>query len=232
MVLADSRFHQSMEQKPSVMADILRFLGQLLAPSVLLMAAMVMAFMARGDAVPLLGILSFNGMSPDAGSWFTMGHVWIFALFMLVNLSGRRDGAAVATGSLVVAAVGAAGVWAYATYGAAHVVLSADAIAALGNQTMVLAVALSVIVGLLVDIVVFDLVRGRPWWKAPLMAPLFGGAAFVVLFHALAGNALAGAYMDRVTTHMVLVVAATLLMVLVYHLLRSVIRPRAGYGGA
>lgn len=232
MVMADSRFHQSVEKKPSVLADIARFVGHLIVPTVLLVAACVAAFLDRETPVSLLGALSVVGLRVDAGTWFTMGHVWIFALFLVVNLTSRRHGAGVVFGAVFAAAALLGSVSAYACYGDAHVVLPADVIAALSNQTMILAVALSVITGLLVAVVLFDLVRGRPWWKAPLLAPLVGGGVFAALFHALAGTALEGAYGDRLATHMGIVVMATLLMLVIYHALRSIIRPAAGYGGA
>lgn len=232
MVMAEGRFHESMDQKPSVMAEFMRFLGYLMLPTVLLVAAAVAGFLDRSTPVSLFGSLSFTGLRFDPGPWFSMGHVWVFALFMVVNLTGRRHGASVAFAAVAAAGALLALVWAYAAYGDAHIVMPADMIAALTNQTMVLAVALSVMVGLLVNIVVFDLVRGRPWWKAPLLAPLFGGAAMVALFHGLAGDALAGTYADKVVSHFVIVVLATLLMLVVYHALRSIIQPRSGYGGA
>ena len=232
MVMAEGRFHQSMDQKPSAMAEFLRFLGYLMMPTVLLLAAAVAGFLDRETPVSLLGSFSLVGLHFEPGSWFTLGHMWVFALFMIVNLTGRRYGASVASGSVALTGALLALAWGYAVFGDAHVIVPADMIAALSNQTMVLAVALSVAVGLLVNIVVFDLVRGRPWWKAPLLAPLFGGTAMVALFHALAGGMLAGSYADRVIPHLMVVVLATLAMLAAYHALRSVIQPRSGYGGA
>lgn len=232
MVMAEGRFHQSMDQKPSAMAEFARFLGSLMIPTVLLLAAAVAGFLDRDAPVSLVGSLSFTGLQFDPGNWFTLGHVWIFALFMVVNLTGRRHGASVTIASILAAAVILALIWAYAVFGDAHVVMPADMIAALGDQTIVLAVALSVSAGLLVNTVVFDLVRGRPWWKAPLLAPLFGGAVMVALFHALADSVLAGSFSDRAVAHFAIVVFATLFMLAVYHALRSIIRPRSGYGGA
>jgi|GEM_PF-3759760 len=231
MVMAEGRFHQSMDQKPSAMAEFARFLGYLIVPVLLLAGAMVGGFLDRAEPVSLLGALPLPRPVFEPGSWFTMGHVWVFGLFLIVNLTGRRHGAAVAFSALVLAGLGAALVWAYATYGDAHVLLPAEVIAALTDRTMVLAVALSVGIGLILNIVVFDLVRGRPWWKAPLLAPLFGGAAYAALFHLLASS-LGGSYMERLVPHLIVVVLATLLMLVVYHALRSFIRPRAGYGGA
>ncbi|MGD1932930.1 MAG: hypothetical protein ACFB0Z_00215 [Candidatus Phaeomarinobacter sp.] len=201
-------------------------------PTTLLLAAVVAGFLDRETPVSLLGSLSVTGLQFDPGNWFTLGHVWVFALFMIVNLTGRRHGASVATASVALAGALLGLVWGYAVFGDAHVVMPADMIVALGNQTMVLAVTLSVALGLLLNIVVFDLVRGRPWWKAPLLAPLFGGAAMVALFHALADSVLTGSYADRLVSHLAVVALATLLMVVVYHALRSVIQPRSGYGGA
>ncbi len=232
MVMAEGRFHQSMDQKPSAMAEFARFLGSLMIPTVLLLAAAVAGFLDRDTPVSLIGSLEAIGLQFDPGSWFTLGHLWVFSLFLLVNLIGRRHGASVTFASILAAACILAGVWAYAVLGDAHVVMPADMIAALSERTMVLAVALSVSVGLLVNTIVFDLVRGRPWWKAPLLAPLFGGAVMVVLFHALAGGALAGDFSDRAAAHFGIVVFATLFMLVVYHALRAIIQPRSGYGGA
>lgn len=232
MVMADSRFHQSMDHKPSVLAGALRFLGQLIVPALLLVAVAAFAFLDRGAPVSLIGATQVTGLSIDPGAWFTMAHVWVFALFLIVNLTGRRYGLPVAIGSLVLATGLIGGVWAYATYGDAHAVLPPQVLAAMSDPGLCLAVALSIVTGLLIDVVVFDLVRGRPWWKAPLLAPLFGGIAYAALFHGLAHDSLGGSFSDRFVTHLALVAFATLVMLVIYHVMRRMVPPAAGYGGA
>ncbi len=232
MVMAEGRIRHPMDERESRMSGVGRYLGRILVPGLALFAAAAAGFVSRGDEVPLFGALGVAGVQFDPGAWFTMGHIWILALFLILNLTGRRYGAGVAFGALMLAAAGCAGIWAYATFGAAQVIMPEAMIAALGDDRMVLAVSLSVLIGLLVDNVVFDLVRGRPWWKAPLLAPLFGGAVYVMLFHGLAGPLLGETWSERVVVHMGVFAVAVLLMVLVYHLLRPVIRPLPGYGGA
>lgn len=237
MVMVDGRLDEAQytrpqEQTAGIMAGFLRFLRQIMVPTLVLCGLAVMAFVERSQPVSLLGVLSFSDASVDPGPWFTMGHIWLLAMFGIVNLTSRRYGAGAATGSVILTAAVLGGVWAYAAYGAAHVVLSEEMIGALVVQPMAYAMALSLVTGLLVAVVVFDLVRGRPWWKAPLLAPLIGGAVFVGLFHTLGDTALTGTFVERAVVHFAVVTFATLVMLVIYHMLRSLIPPAPGYGGA
>ena len=232
MVMADSRFHQSMDHKPSILAAVFRFLGQLVLPGLAFLVVAVLAFLDRDAPVSLIGAARVTGVDLTPGGWFTMAHVWILALFLVANLTGRRYGLPVTLGSLALATGLIAGFWAYATYGEAHVILPAPVLAAVSDTSLCIAVVLSVLTGLLINVVVFDLVRGRPWWKAPLLAPLFGGIAFAALFHGLANDTLGGDFGERFVAHLGIVAFATLVMLVIYHALRGMIPPAAGYGGA
>lgn len=246
MVMAEGRFHGSGGTGPGIspghgagggvrggaVSGVLRGFGRAVLPALALLAAAAAGFAARNEPLSLFNLLSMAGLDVAARSWFTMGQVWVLVLFLIVNLTGRRFGAGVTAGAVALAFAIAGGVWAYAAYGAAHVVMPEPVIRALTAQPMVLALFVSLGAGLLIDIVIFDLVRGRPWWKAPLVAPFIGAAAYALLFHALAGPVLTGGYLDRVSAHLALLVPATLLMLLIYHLFRPVIRPLPGYGGA
>lgn len=232
MVMADGRFHSHAERRDSRMAAAGRALSRMIAPGLVLLAVAAAGVAARGEPVSLFGAFAFAGLAFDPGAWFTLAQVWVFALFLAVNLIGRRYGAGVTTGAATLAFAVAGGIWAWAAFGSAHVILSAELIAALTAQPVVMAVFLSLGAGLLIAIVVFDLVRGRPWWKAPLLAPLLGGAAYVALFHALAAPVVDGTYGERVVTHMTIFAAAVLAMLVIYHVLRPAIRPLPGYGGA
>lgn len=232
MVMADGRFHPQADRREGRMAAAGRAVSRMIVPGLGLLAVAGAAFAWRGEPVSAFGALGFAGLAFDPGAWFTMAQVWVFGLFLGVTLIGRRYGAGTATGAAAFAFALCGAVWAYAAYGAAHTVLPPDTIAALTAQPMALAVAIGLAAGLLIAIVVFDLVRGRPWWKAPLFGPLLGGAAYAALFHALAAPVLDGGYGERVMTHMAIFAAAVLVMLVIYHVLRPVIRPLPGYGGA
>lgn len=184
----------------------------------------------QGSSVP---ITRFDQFGPEEwyrnpGHWLTWGHVVLPGMFFVLNLTNRRYGPALTLGAVAAswALAGGVLVWALSTYGTGPVQAEIGALPAAATFAGALFAAQ------VVNIYVFERVRGVPWWRSPLYAALLGGAAFVVFSRWPAMMQNAEPWANRIMIELAIHIVWAFIMLPVYHLLRKPVRPLPGLGGA
>jgi hypothetical protein len=171
----------------------------------------------------------FDGLAPGVtpSAWLTQGHVLIALAFFLNNLVSRRYGLDLA-------------VW-HAL--ASWIVLGAFVVASLARLDPRLpAIALppgvegfafagGLILGHVVAAFVFDRTRGVHWWTAPFYAALMGGFVFVGVYYGVVQPGGAD-WTVRALIDAAVKAAMAVAMLIPYFILRPVVRPLPGFGGA
>ena len=146
--------------------------------------------------------------------WLTWGALTYPVAFLVTDLVNRTLGPAAARRVIYVG-------FAFA------VVLSI----LLATPRIALASGSAFLVAQLLDVFVFDRLRHRTWWQAPLVSSTFGSAVDTALFFSLA---FAGTTVPWVTLGLgdfAVKMALALLMLIPFRALMSVLRPQA-FGGA
>ena len=95
-----------------------------------------------------------------------------------------------------------------------------------------MAFVVALVMSQFVCITVFDQTRGNPWWRAPLYAPIYASFAYCGIFYPMARWGLGEPWVNQMVTHFGFMLAVSLFMVIPYYLLRPIVRPLPGYGGA
>lgn len=199
---------------------------RLILPVTFLLASYVLAYFSMDQAV----WFSWPVENPvaDPHWWMKMGHLYLALSFFIVMMTNRAYGAGMALAQVLAvwAIFAAILIIAISSYGMTEVR------AALPPTAVSLAFVGALFASHVVAIFAFDLQRGVPWFKAPLLSGLLGPAALVLVFYPFA---YAGAdapwgtwmWMDFVVKAMIGIGA-----LIPYYLLRGIIRPQPGLGGA
>jgi len=209
--------------------SILKVGLRLTLPVVLLLASYGLAFFGQRYAIILLDNqewLGQSGLKPSL--WLTAGHIAIMLSFFLVIVTNRLFGPAYALLQIVIAwlIAGALRVFAWPQL---TTLLHQDG-TVLPPQDVMLIFLGALALAHLVSIVMFDSMRGRPWWRAPLLAALAGAVILpAVYWPALHPQAVP--WISRLTLDLALKVAAAFVLLAPYALLRPITRPRDGFGG-
>ncbi len=199
---------------------------RLILPVTFLLASYLFAYFSMDQAV----WFSWPVANPvaDPHWWMKMGHLYLAGSFFIVMLTNRAYGAGLALAQVLSAWVILAALLfaAVSSYGMTEVR------AALPPTSVSFAFVGALFASHVVAIFAFDLQRGVPWFKAPLLSGLLGPAALVIVFYPLAymgADAPWGTWMwiDYVVKAMIGIAA-----LVPYFLLRGMIRPAPGLGGA
>lgn len=86
--------------------------------------------------------------------------------------------------------------------------------------------------GQLVSVYLFDQMRGIPWWRAPFYGALIGGLVFAGFFYGQMAYGGDEPWANRLVLMGGLYAGAAFVNVFIYYLLRRMIRPLPGFGGA
>lgn len=215
-------------KKAGIVTRIVTVIGQLTLPVVALAGALGAAWAAR--IVPATDFRFLAGLDPslDPEGWLNWGLLLLPGVFFVLNLTSRRYGPSISLGAVLVAwaAIGGGIYWAQ----------SQGLIKSFEQDVAPIRLAAAFIIALLsgqlVCIYMFDWLRGIPWWEAPLMAALTGGLSFTLLLHAANGGSWSEAEWPRLAVLAALQLVWALLQLLPTLMLRRVIRPVSGYGGA
>lgn len=210
------------------MAAVLRVVLRLILPVLLLIGAYVLAYAARTEPIRVFdgqALLGQSGLAPSR--WLTLSHLAIFLAFFVVMITNRMFGPAYALLQIVVSWIilGAVAVFGWPEVSRllpqAGTLPAWDAswpfLAALGGAH-------------LFSIILFDTMRGRPWWCAPLFGGLAAAFAMPALYWGL-GHAPGAPWISALTLDLALKVAAAFTLLAPYALLRPIARPRDGFGG-
>jgi len=161
-------------------------------------------------------------------AWLTGGHLMLTLMFLVLNLTNRRYGPGIAAGQVIVSWVLLAALISYQFY---------DSDRSLNAQILPPPRTCVSFIGALLfaqftTINVFNWTRGRPWWRAPLYAALWGSAAFCFVFYPSARYGLGVPWVNEMITYFGFMAVAAFLMLIPYKALRATIKPLPGLGGA
>lgn len=214
--------------RPGFFPRLVTSAARLVLPVAALCAAFVLAFVLHEWPVPELAALLDFDPALTPGDWLNWGLLVLPLVFFILNLSSRRYGPALTlTASLIAWLVIAGGI---------VLALRNGIIADFERDIAPYAVAASftgaMAVAQLVNILFFDWMRGIPWWKAPFLAAFLGGVVFSIVFNTRPAIVWDEALGARLAVEAAIQFSWALAQLLPTLMLRRVIRPLPGYGGA
>lgn len=214
--------------RPGIFSRFVTALVRLILPVLALTGTFALAYSLRDVPVPELAILADIDPILDPAAWMNWGYLVLPLVFFVLNLTSRRYGAALTlTASLVAWLLIAGGiVWLI------HAQVIGDFEVAFASYSLAASFLGAFAFAQLVNILLFDWLRGIPWWKAPFWAAFVGGLAFSIVFNTRPAHvwdmALGGRLMVEAAIHF----SWALAQLLPTYLLRSAVRPLPGFGGA
>jgi uncharacterized PurR-regulated membrane protein YhhQ (DUF165 family) len=189
-----------------------------------LLAAYVAAFYFQQPVTLLDGLFPATGLMP--GYWLTLGHLLIMLAFFAVMLTNRALGPPYALAQVVIAWLTVTGFW----FLVAAPVVQAFPGSPLPPPRVLSAFLVALGIAHLVNIVIFDQARGKPWWRAPFFGGLSAALALPLFYWPIAKWG-TEPFLGRMAVDMAVKAALVYVLLALYALLRPVIRPRAGLGG-
>lgn len=214
--------------RPGPVSRFLTALIRLILPVVALCAAFLLSFYLRDEPVPELGFLRDADPLLDPSGWLNWGFLVLPLVFVVLNLSSRRYGAALTlTAALIAWLVLGAGI-----YWAIEEGLIGDFEQEIAPYALAASFTGAMAVGQLVNILLFDWLRGIPWWKAPFLAAFFGGVAFAVLFNTRPAMVWDAELGGRLAVEAGIQFIWAFGQLLPTQMLRRTVRPLPGFGGA
>ena len=201
------------------------FVG-LIFPSLFLFSIYVLSFFLIEDPV----WFSFATEQPlaDPAWWMTLGHLALPLAFFAVSLTNRAHGPTRSFFQVVMTWAIIAGLLAIASSVYGHGEVRAE----LGPSQVLMAFLLALMAAHVISLAIFDLQRGVPWWKAPLSAGLAGPLVFVLIFYPLGYSGADAPWGTWMWMHFLAMAIVSLILLIPYAVLRGVIRPGRGLGGA
>jgi uncharacterized PurR-regulated membrane protein YhhQ (DUF165 family) len=195
-------------------------LARLIFPVFLLVTAAAAALIYGSEPVPWLSTANVGGKP------FDIGLLALPLILFIVQLTNRRYGAGYAFTQVL---AGVAAVIAATIYAGDDLTLLRGA--PLPEQRLLLAFGSGLLVGQLFSIVVFDRLRGPQWWQAPFFGSLFGGVAMALFAYPAAYLGTGAEWLMPMLTYTGFTVAASVVLLVPYWLLRAMIAPLPGFGG-
>jgi uncharacterized PurR-regulated membrane protein YhhQ (DUF165 family) len=167
--------------------------------------------------LPLTGI---------GGHPFSLGLLLMPATFFAVHLANRRYGAAYASAQIFLA-------WAVS---AAVLPFTLPYLGQLNGGTLpelreIAGFGAGLFVAQFVGAWVFDRVRGRRWWTAPLIASLVGGMTLTFIGYPAAYYGTSVAWTAAMWSYLTLTAGVAIALLVPYWALRAVVPPTSGFNG-
>lgn len=198
--------------------------ARLIVPVIALLTAFAAAWLYSDTPVTFLNGYFAGRVSAVPSTWLTWGHVLLPASFLVVHLANRRYGPNYAIAQVVIAFS------LVAALGVAEAADSGSILPAMPTRE-VLAFGAALLLALLTAAFVFDRSRGLNWWSAPLSASLSGALAYTLVFYPVAYLGTDVPFVDYATTHLAVMAAMALLLLIPYWIFRPLVRPLPGFGG-
>ena len=201
---------------------------RLFFPVLFLIGAYGLAYVAGDYAITLFddqALLGQEGLAPSR--WLTLGHLAILLPVFVVMMTNRIYGPPYALAQIVASWLILAGVVSFGWADLAFYMSGLGPQPALDGALPFLgALGLAHVVSILV----FDTMRGRPWWRAPLFGGLAGAVVLPLVSWGLS-HAPGAPWISGLTLDLALKVATAFTLLLPYALLRPIAKPRDGFGG-
>ncbi len=222
----ESRMRPAKRGQPlrSTIANFFR----LILPVTFLLGSYMLAFFSTDR--PVWFSLSTGNPLADPQWWMTMGHIYLGVSFFVVMMTNRAYGVGMALAQVIAS-------WAilfvfFAGAASAYGLGEVRTALALPPTSVSLAFIGGLFAGHVVAIYAFDMQRGVPWFKAPIIGGLLGPAAFALVFYPLAYSGADAPWGIWMWIDFGVKAAMGVGALVPYYLLRGMIRPQPGLGGA
>lgn len=214
--------------RPGFVSRLVTSIVRLVLPVLVLCGTFALAFCLRDKPVPELAVLARLDPQLDPTSWLNWGLLILPLVFLVLNLTSRRYGPALTLTSALLSwlVIGAAIIWAVRDG------LIGDFEAQVAPYAVAASFVGAMAVAQLVNILLFDWLRGIPWWKAPLFAAFAGGLVFSIVFNTRPAIVWDQALGMRLVVEAAIQLSWAVAQLLPTWALRRTIRPLPGFGGA
>jgi uncharacterized PurR-regulated membrane protein YhhQ (DUF165 family) len=205
---------------------------RLIVPVALLVASLGLAYV--GSAFPVTELDRFVPAAFAPSGWLTLGHIALALPFFAVSIANRRYGLGLATGQILVSYLVIAAVVAVSKFSPIprFYILPEISWSVLPPFRTLSAFVGALLLAQLFSALVFDRTRGVIWWQAPLYAGLWGAVIFAGTFYSAAFYGTQEPWLNKMIIHLGVLSAGAFLLVLPYWMMRPVVRPLPGFGGA
>jgi uncharacterized PurR-regulated membrane protein YhhQ (DUF165 family) len=196
--------------------------GRLVLPVLLLLSALAAMYLYKDTkAPPVPGLDALNG------GWLTVSHLILPTSFFAVALTNRRYGPAYAFAQVAIACAITTAVTLFAGDSITSIVQAPTA----PLSRIVAAFGIAFLSANFVAILVFDGARGPRWWAAPLLSSLAAAVTYSVVFTPVAYAGTADFSLVQAGAYCGVLVAAGVVLLIPYWLLRGLVPPLSGFGG-
>ena len=203
------------------------FVLRLVLPLIFLGSVFLLADLNSWQSVYFLDAFFEDDLAPfRPGEWLKAGHLIFPLTYFIIHLTNRRYGPNLCVGLVGTLWLVAAGSIVWDQYFADLIYVDITQL----STRIVLAFSVAVIASQVMAIWVYEVTRGHPWWRAPLMASLWASGTFCLIFFvgAFYGGDLV--WVNRMITYFALMVGMAIMMLVPYFLLKFLIRPVKGTG--
>jgi uncharacterized PurR-regulated membrane protein YhhQ (DUF165 family) len=207
-----------------------RAIGILTIPSIAVALTLFAAWQLRHEPFVWLDPLLTPGVAPSlrASAWLSWGHAVVCVVFLISNLVNRRYGEDYALAH-VLASWALASVLAIAIL--ANVIVISPPVTEVPGLRVAAGFMVSMFLGQLAGVYVFDRTRGVAWWNAPAYSALASAFVAMPLFYLLAFAGTHPGWLNLMIVDLGLKALMGFALLVPYVLLRQVIRPLQGLGG-
>lgn len=217
------RAHVARQEYDSVGSKIWRFVAPLFRLAIPVMLLMVSGAAAFAYSNMPAQWLPFMGIG---GHPLSLGLILVPATFFTIHLANRRYGAAYASAQIFLAWLVAA-----ITLPFAMPYLQQLNGGALPNLRVAAGFGGALLLAQFISAWVFDRVRGRRWWTAPLMASLIGGAVLTLAGYPAAYYGTGIEWTQPMWSYLTLTAGVAIALLIPYWALRAAVPPTAGFNG-
>lgn len=215
-------------EQPSRLVAVLKATARLIVPVTSLVGILWLAYQGLQHQVTAFDVFGPDLWMWNPGYWLTEGHLILAFAFLAVNLTNRRYGGAYAFAQVVIGwvVIGIIGYFAERHLGPS---LGASALPALESM---LFFAIAFLTAQIVNVEIFDKIRGRTWWGAPLFSVLWASLVFVAIYYPLTSAGQGVPWIERAVADFAIKAVLAVVMLVPYYVMRPLIRPLPGFGGA
>jgi queuosine precursor transporter len=213
---------------PTRVGNAVRAVSRLIFPTMTLSVVLAAAFFQMEENVIALDWFPPYQWQWNPGYWLTAGHLLLPLSFFVVNITNRKRGPHYALGQVVAS-------WVLLGMVAAYVIVRFGGLSSESPfpplQTS-LGFMGAFVVAQLVNIRIYDRTRGRTWWGAPLISVLWACAIYVLIFHPVSMLGMNESFVPKMVTDFTIKAASAVILLIPYALMRRMVKPAPGYGGA
>ncbi len=199
---------------------------RLVVPSLVLSSIYILSFYLLQEPAGI-SLATENALANPAW-WMTMGHLSLMLAFFAVMMTNRAHGPGMALGQVVLSWLTLGGLMYFA--------ISLYGLGTIREELFPTNVMRAFLLGLfaahVAAIYAFDWKRSIPWWKAPLVAGIVGPLVFVLIFYPLSHPGMDAPWVSWMWMDFVAKAALGVAFLVPYNMMRRMVKPDCGLGGA